>query len=123
MILADTSIWIGHLRRGDERLAQLLEAGQVLTHPHVIGELALGSLKNRRTVLEALQNLPAAPVARDDEVLAFIDANALFGLGIGYIDGHLLAATRLAAGTTLWTRDRRLHEAATRLRLAQDVAH
>lgn len=120
MILVDTSIWIDHLRQRDEHLTNLLDQGQVLAHPFVIGELALGNLQNREAILNALQDLPQAPVATADEVLTFIQQNALYGIGIGYIDAHLLAATRLLPGTTLWTRDRRLLAAASRLGVASD---
>ena len=123
MILVDTSVWIEHLRRSDEVLVQLLASGQVLVHPFVIGELALGNLQNRRAVLGALQDLPQAPVATHNEVFRFIDTNALFGIGIGYIDAHLLAAVRLLPGAMLWTRDKRLLAASTRLDLAQIAAH
>lgn len=123
MILVDTSIWIDHLRQSNERLVQLLGTGQVLAHPYVIGELALGGLQNRSAVLEALQNIPQVPVATDNEVLHFIESNALHGVGIGYISAHLLAATRLSPGTRLWTRDKRLLDASSRLGLAHDVAH
>lgn len=123
MILVDTSIWIDHLRQSSERLVQLLGTGQVLAHPYVIGELALGSLQNRNAVLGALQNIPQAPVATDNEVLHLIETNALFGIGIGYIDAHLLAAARLSPGTMLWTRDKRLLDASTRLGLALSVVH
>jgi predicted nucleic acid-binding protein len=122
VILVDTSIWIDHLRQGNEKLAQLLRAGQVLAHPHVIGELALGNLQNRRAVLDALQDLPHVSVATDREVLRFIETNTLFGIGIGYLDAHLLAAVRLSPGTTLWTRDKRLLAASTRLGLAHGTA-
>lgn len=123
MILIDTSIWIDHLRRRDERLSLMLEQGRALAHPFVIGELALGNLHNRDSILRALRNLPAAPVATEDEMLAFIEQNALHGIGIGYIDAHLLASTRLMPGATLWTRDKRLNEVATRLGLTWNVAH
>lgn len=123
MILVDTSVWIDHLRQGDQHLAGLLGAGQVLSHPHVVGELALGNLKNRSTVLDALAGLPQAPLGTDDEVLRFIGENKLFGTGIGYTDAHLLAAVRLAPGTTLWTRDKRLLTASTNLKLAYLIAH
>lgn len=123
MILVDTSIWIDHLRQGDQHLAALLGAGQVLSHPHVVGELALGNLENRSTVLDALAGLPQAPLGTDDEVLRFIGENKLFGTGIGYTDAHLLAAVRLAPGTTLWTRDKRLLIASTNLKLAYLIAH
>ncbi|MBN9510580.1 MAG: VapC toxin family PIN domain ribonuclease [Alphaproteobacteria bacterium] len=118
MILVDTSVWVGHLRSGDPILAGLLEAGLVLTHPSVIGEIALSNLRHRTRLLSALSDLPQAGVATDPEVLHFIARHALFGRGIGYVDAHLLAGTRLAAAARLWTNDRRLHGAATDLGLA-----
>lgn len=123
MILVDTSIWIDHLRQCDERLSKLLNQGLVLAHPFVIGELALGSLQNRAAILGALQDLQQAPVATESEVLSFIEQNALYGIGIGYIDAHLLAAVRLSPGTTLWTRDKRLLAAGTSLGLVENVVH
>ncbi|WP_372784148.1 type II toxin-antitoxin system VapC family toxin [Phenylobacterium sp.] len=118
MILVDTSVWVDHLRRGDPALAQRLEAGEVLGHPLVTGELAMGNLRQRETVLAALKALPPAVVATDDEVLAFIEREALHGLGVGYLDAHLLAATRLSPDARLWTRDRRLGDLADRKGLA-----
>ncbi|VVE18984.1 type II toxin-antitoxin system VapC family toxin [Pandoraea soli] len=123
MILVDTSVWIDHLRAGDATLVQLLNAGRVLAHPDVIGELALGSLKNRDVVISTLRDLPCVTVATDDEVLRFIGEQTLFGLGIGYVDAHLLAATRLTAGAAIWTRDKRLGAAAKRLSLAAKILH
>lgn len=123
MILVDTSIWIDHLRQGDPHLVTLLNQGQVLTHAFVIGELAVGNLRVRNTVLEALLNLPVARTATDEEVRLFIDRNLLFGLGIGYIDAHLLASVRLTAGSLLWTRDKRLQSAAERLSLSVQPEH
>lgn len=118
MILTDTSVWIDHLRKGDDALRKLLDKGQVLIHPFIIGELAMGSLKQRDILLSALQDLPQAIVAQDDEVLQFVSSRALFGLGIGYIDAHLLSAVQMTPGALLWTRDRRLFEVATKLSLA-----
>lgn len=118
MILVDSSVWVDHLRNRDARLSKLLEDGRVLAHPFVIGELALGNLKNRTLILADLRDLPEAVMARDEEVLGFIDRHALHGRGIGYVDAHLLASVRLTAGGLLWTRDKRLHEAAERLSLA-----
>jgi len=119
MILVDTSVWIDHLRSTDEELAQLLVRCQFMTHPFVIGELASGNLRHRNEVLNALQNLPQVPLATENEVLGFIKQNRLYGLGIGYIDAHLLASTRLAPGTTLWTRDKRLLSVSTSLGVAE----
>ena len=123
MILVDTSIWIDHLRASDQQLTQLLEAGQVLAHPFVIGELALGNLRNRDAVLGALQDMPQAAVATEPEVLRFIGEKGLFGLGIGYIDAHLLAAVLLTPGSLLWTRDKRLLAASARLSIAANATH
>jgi predicted nucleic acid-binding protein len=118
VILVDTSVWVDHLRDGDSELAAMLEAGQVLAHPFVIGELALGRLRQREAILGGLADLPQARVATDGEVLHFIEHNVLSGRGIGYVDAHLLASSRLTAGTLLWTRDRKLREVAGRLNLA-----
>lgn len=123
MTLVDTSIWIDHLRSGDERLVRLLNDGKVLAHPFVTGELALGNLGNREAVLISLQNLPQSTVATETEVLRLIDEKHLFGLGIGYIDAHLLAAVLLTPGSVLWTRDKRLTSASTRLGIAANTAH
>ncbi len=118
MILVDTSVWIDHFRRGDGALADLLDRSAVLIHPFVIGELALGSLRDRELILELLSDLPAATVADDAEVLRFIARHALHGQGVGYVDTHLLTATALTVDCRLWTRDRRLHRVARELGLA-----
>ena len=123
MILVDSSVWIDHLRSGDATLAALLDAGRVLAHPFVIGELGLGSFRQREAIVQALRGLPPSIVASDEEVLAFIEGHRLFGLGIGYIDAHLLAAALLTPGAALWTRDRRLREAANRLAVAAEQEH
>lgn len=121
MILVDTSVWVDHLRASDKTLANILDAGKVLTHPFVVGEIALGRLPRRDAVLSALSGLPQIAPAADREVLRFIGQHALFGVGIGYIDAHLLASVRLLPGASLWTRDRRLHSAADRLGLASPL--
>jgi predicted nucleic acid-binding protein len=123
VILADTSVWIDHLRARNERMTQLLLAGQVLAHPFVIGELALGNLRNRDEVLGALQDMPQAAVATEPEVLRFIEEKALFGLGIGYMDSHLLAAVLLTPGSWLWTRDKRLLATSAQLGIAASITH
>lgn len=108
MILVDRSIWVDHLRSGDPELTALLQQAQVLMHPAVIGEIALGNLSRREDVLSLMASLPQAVVAQDREVLAMISSAPLHGRGIGYVDACLLAATKLTAGAGLWTRDRRL---------------
>lgn len=117
MILLDSSIWIDHLRHNEPRVVELLTDGQVLVHPFVVAEIALGSLTRRAVVIEVLEALPQAAIALHHEVMALIEDERLFGLGIGYIDVHLLASARLA-GAPLWTRDRRLNAAAERLGVA-----
>ena len=123
MILVDTSVWIDHLRHGDNTLVKLLNAGQVLAHPFVIGELALGSLRQRDLILDTLTDMPRAKIATDEEVLALINQSNLYGIGIGYIDAHLLASTRLTPGTLLWTRDKRLRAVASQVGLLAVLAH
>jgi predicted nucleic acid-binding protein len=117
MILVDTSVWIGHLRTGNDELAGLLERGAVLGHPWVLGELALGRLERRGQVLDLLGNLPQATGATEAEVLGLIEREELWGSGIGYVDAQLLAAGRLTPAS-LWTNDRRLAAAASRLGMA-----
>lgn len=119
MILVDSTVWVDHLRRGDPLLASRLDAGLVYIHPFIIGEIALGSLRQRDKVLSALRDLPMANQASDDEVQGFIEQQPLYSLGIGYIDAHLLAATRLTPGLRLWTRDKRLNDIASRLGVAE----
>lgn len=118
MILADTSVWVDHLRRGDEQLADLLERGQIVIHPFIIGELALGQLKPREPILGALADLPQTITAAEAEVLRFIERHGLYGTGIGYIDAHLLTAAVLTPGTSIWTRDKQLLGPAEKLGLA-----
>jgi predicted nucleic acid-binding protein len=117
MVLVDSSVWADHLRAHDATLAQLLIQNKVLIHPFVRGELALGNLRQRAQILDLLDNLPQATVAYTEEVHIFIEKHALFGLGIGLIDVHLLASTKLAQNAVLWTRDKRLITAATRLNI------
>ncbi len=117
MVLADTSVWVDHLRRGDAVLAGLLQAGEVSCHPFVVGELACGVLRNRSEILRMLLSLPMLAKATDGEVLAFIDRHRLMGGGLGLIDVHLLASS-LLAGATLWTRDAKLANAAAELGLS-----
>lgn len=111
MILADTSVWVDHLRAGDAHLAGLLERNAVASHELIIGEIACGNLKKRKEVLGSLSLLPRCETASHDEVLFFIERYELMGRGIGYIDVSLLAAATLSHAR-LWTRDRRLADVA-----------
>ncbi len=118
MVLADSSVWIDHLRFAEPHLERLLLTGEVLGHPSVIGEVAKGSLQSRLQVLKELDRLPMAFVGSDEEVRRFVETYKLFGRGVGYVDAHLLAAVQLTPETVLWTRDKRLHELASELGLA-----
>ena len=108
MILVDTSVWVDHLRAGDRTLVDLLERSAVLGHPWVTGELALGRLSQRAEILRLLSSLPQAELATTTDVASLIEGHRLYGLGIGYVDAQLLAATRLTPDARLWTRDKRL---------------
>ena len=107
MILVDTSVWIEHLRKGSSKLSGLLEASRVLIHPFIIGELACGNLKNRNEILQLLEALPQSVQASHKETLTLIEANNLYGRGIGWIDAHLLASALLSRAD-FWTLDKRL---------------
>ena len=114
MILVDTSVWVDHFRVTDNRLTQMLLDGHVLCHSFVIGELACGHLRRRAEILTLLKNLPRLPAVLDDELMTFIDVHRLMGRGLGWTDVHLLAAAFVSRGS-LWTKDRRLADAAKRL--------
>jgi predicted nucleic acid-binding protein len=114
MTLVDSSVWVDHFRKGDSRLAELLEESLAATHECVIGELMCGSMRDRGRTLEDLNALPRLAPATSREVLHLIDREKLFGLGLGWVDVHLLAAARLSHAL-LYTRDRALAAAAQRL--------
>jgi len=115
MNLVDTSVWIDHLRPGDSGLIAALEAGEVLVHPIIVGEIACGDLASRGEVLTLLQALLRAPVASDEEALGFIEQRHLMRRDIGYMDVHLLASVALDGDAT---RDTRLTAVARDLDLA-----
>ena len=111
MTLVDTSVWIDHLRTGNDGLAALLDSNLVLIHPFIIGEIACGNLRNREYVLSLLQALPPSVQARDNEVLVLVQNRRLYGSGVGWIDVHLIASA-LLSDAALWTLDQRLGDAA-----------
>lgn len=118
MILIDTSVWVEHLRGKTEVVEELLAANEVLTHPFVVGEIACGNLTNRGEIISMLSKLPALPVTDDSLVLYFIEQNRLAGMGIGYIDAHLLASVVLEPPTRVLTLDKRFRAAAEAMELA-----
>jgi hypothetical protein len=107
IVLVDTSVWVDHLRRGDDGLESLLQDGRVVTHPMVIGELACGALSARRTTLAFLRALPSTAMKDAEHVLAFIEKQRLFGRGLGWVDMNLLASA-WESKHPFWTRDRSL---------------
>ena len=117
MILADTSIWIDHFRSGNKELLRHLNQGQILTHPSIIAELALGSMKERTRTLALLDLLPHVKVAQLTEIRTLIEARRLYGLGIGLTDAQLIASVLISPPTLLWTRDKQLRKVAGSLAL------
>ena len=115
MILADTSVWIDHLRSGSREMRRHLDQGQIVIHPFIIAELALGSLTQRTQTLALLDLLPQVPVARLNELRLMIEARRLHNLGIGLTDAHLIASVLIDSPTLLWTRDKRLSRVAENL--------
>jgi predicted nucleic acid-binding protein len=115
LILADTSVWIDHLRSGVKELRRHLEQGQIVIHPFVVAELALGSLKDRSKTLVLLDLLPQVRVAQLSELRLLIEAHRLYNLGIGLTDAHLIASALIDSPTLLWTRDKRLRQVAENL--------
>jgi predicted nucleic acid-binding protein len=122
-VLVDTSVWIDHFRKRNDALVSLLNRDRVCMHPMIIGELACGTPPAPRgQTLGDLGLLPPVQVASLNETMAFIEREALFGLGCGLVDMMLLASTRMTPGATLWTLDKRLADLADRFAIAHQVA-
>jgi predicted nucleic acid-binding protein len=122
LILADTSVWIDHLRSGNKELHNQLSRGQIVIHPFIIAELALGSLKERTRMLALLDLLPHLRVAQLNEIRTLIETRRLYGLGIGLIDAHLIASVLINPPTLLWTRDKQLRKVAESLGIHAGLA-
>lgn len=121
MILADTSIWIDFFRIGNLEMQKLLRNEEIVTHPFVVVELALGSLHDRAKTLAELDMLPQVQVAHRDEVRNMIEVHALYSRGIGLTDAHLIASCLITPGTQLWTRDARLQAVAVSLHIQANL--
>ncbi len=122
MILADSSIWIDHLRAGLREMERRLNLGLIVMHPFIVAEIALGSLRNRKNRLAELDALREVRVAQLDEVRNMIEAHSLFAKGIGLTGAHLLASCLLTPGTRLWTRDANLEKAARALGIVFELS-
>jgi predicted nucleic acid-binding protein len=121
MILVDTSVWIDHLHSSEPALVGLLGRSLVLQHPMVLGELALGSLRDRTEVLRSLEGLPSTSIAAHHEVMSLVEQRELYGRGLSLVDAHLLASVLLTLGATLWTRDKRLRAVAESLGVVHSI--
>jgi len=115
VILADTSIWIDLLRGGKPEMQTLLQDGQVVMHPFIVAEVALGSLRNRHQTFALMESLWMVRVAHLDEIRKMIEAHSLYSRGLGLTDVHLLASCLITPGVQLWTRDASLEKAAMAL--------
>ena len=122
MVLVDTSVWVSHFRWGNVHLQSLLIEDVVVCHPFIIGELACGHLRNRKEILSLLQFLPSVKMLDPVEVLEFIEQDHLMGLGIGFIDVHLLASALLNR-VSLWTFDKKLRQATAKLKILYQTSH
>lgn len=118
MVLVDTSIWVDHFRHGVSLLGDLLNSGEVVIHPFIIGELACGNIRNRTEILALLSALPLLKIAGHAEALHLVEARSVHGKGIGWIDVHLLSSALLNR-VPLWTRDKKLNAAAKALGIAE----
>jgi predicted nucleic acid-binding protein len=119
MILADTSVWVEHFRRGSDALAARLDHGEVATHTVVIGELATGNLRQRQQTLALLQALPRLREGTSAECLRYLAHHQLYGRGIGWNDIQLLVSAELSR-VPLWSGDRPLAAIAGKLGLLFD---
>ena len=120
LILVDTSVWIKHLREGDNNLIQLFEQGLVACHPFIIGELACGNIKNRHEIISLLNDLPSTDILDHYDIMEFIEYRKIMNKGIGYVDVHLLASA-LVSETPLWTFDKALKKVANQLYIEYDI--
>ncbi len=115
MILADTSVWIDHLRSENKEMRRHLNEGRIVIHPLIVAELALGSLRDRTRTLALLDLLPQVKVAQLHEVRLMIESRRLYSLGIGLVDVQLLASIFIEPPTLLWTKDKPLRKVAEAL--------
>ena len=114
-------MWVEHYRAGSDALRSLIHKDLLLAHPFVIGELAMGSLKQRAITLQSLKLLPQVLVARDEEVMLLVESHRFYSKGLSYVDAHLLTSSLITTDCRLWTYDKRLHEAGRKLGIASPL--
>ena len=118
-VLIDTSIWVDHFRSRNTQLIQLLHLDMALTHPMVLGEIACGTPSSPRVqTLMNISLLQQTQQASMQDVMNFIEREALYGLGCGLVDMVLLTSTLITPGARLWTLDKRLAALADRFAVA-----
>jgi predicted nucleic acid-binding protein len=122
VILADTTVWVDHLRNAEPTVSDLLRAEELVMHSSVLGEILLGNFRNRQAVAHALGEIPKVARASDEDVIRLIERHQLYGTGVGFVDAHLVATCLLTRGTYLWTRDRKLAAVADRLGVSAETA-
>ena len=120
-VLVDTNIWIDHLRQTEPVLVDLLECDQVCVHQSVITELALGNLKDRAIFLKALERLMIVRTVGDRGVRHLVEERRLWGRGLSAVDAALLASVVVTPVVLLWTRDKRLRQAARDMGVLADL--
>lgn len=116
VVLADSSIWIDHFRDPQDLLWQMIGRGELWTHPHVICELALGSVPDRKRFIAFLVSLPRFGEFDQMALIDYVQSSELHGKGVGMVDASLLMSCA-ENNAKLWTRDKRLLEQAARLNL------
>ncbi len=110
-VIVDTCVWIRHFRERNPLLAAMLEDGEVWSHPIVVGELSMGTLKNRGQTITDLTNLKRPPIASASETHKMVESRKLWGLGIQWNDAQILASS-LISHVPIWTFDLRLNDIA-----------
>jgi predicted nucleic acid-binding protein len=116
-VVVDSNVWVHHWRSRNPLLMAMVDDGEVWTHPLIIGELSMGTLRDRERTLWDLTRLGRPPLATDAETRQMVEARRLWGRGIGWNDAKILASV-VIGGCRLWTRDVRLDEVAGELGVA-----
>ena len=113
-VLVDTCVWVRHFRQRNPLLVDMLMDGEIWCHPIVVGELSMGTLKNREQTIFDLMQLNQPPLATFDETRQMVESRQLWGRGIQWNDAKILASSVIGE-VPLWTFDERLKEIAGEL--------
>ncbi len=107
MVVVDSSVWMAHLRTAEPSMKALLQQRKLLMHPFAVGEIMVGSFRDRVSVRAFLANVEQAVVVPNDLVLQQLEFWSAYSRGVGWIDMHLISSA-YASHALLWTRDKRL---------------